>query len=351
MVDGGTFVTKPDASLPNRLLAIHALLDELIALHQPDLVAVERLFFSRNAQTAFAVGQARGVVLLAAAQAEVPGARGHAERGQARGHGLRARGQGAGRADGRGVPRPACAAAGRTTPPDALAIAIWAANAERPGVERRSSVLDRASVNPMRRRTGTATAREGYERAVRKRSRERQPRGRSARPSGDRLARRHRRGGRASTRSSSRSAASATACTPRRPCSPRRAPGSRLKLFTHHVVREDLQALYGFRTAEELGFFGLLLTVTGVGPKVAMAIVGSRPTAELQLAIMQQDQAVLVSIPGIGKKLAERVIFELKEKVAAAGVAAIGVAGSPARRRGRRRRRAPGARLLAAGGA
>ena len=106
-------------------------------------------------------------------------------------------------------------------------------------------------------------------------------------------------------------------------------PGSRLKLFTHHVVREDLQALFGFRTAEELGFFGLLLTVTGVGPKVAMAIVGSRPTAELQLAIMQQDQAVLVSIPGIGKKLAERVIFELKEKVAAAGAAFIAVGGQP----------------------
>jgi Holliday junction DNA helicase RuvA len=105
------------------------------------------------------------------------------------------------------------------------------------------------------------------------------------------------------------------------------AAGSRLKLFTHHVVREDQQALYGFRTVEELGFFGLLLTVTGVGPKVAMAIVGSRPTAELQLAIMQQDQAVLVSIPGIGKRLAERVIFELKEKVAAAGVAAVAVAG------------------------
>jgi Holliday junction DNA helicase RuvA len=108
------------------------------------------------------------------------------------------------------------------------------------------------------------------------------------------------------------------------------APGTRVKLFTHHVFREDAQALYGFRTAEELGFFGLLLTVTGVGPKVAMAIVGSRATAELQLAIMQQDQAVLVAIPGIGKKLAERVIFELKEKVSAAGVAAIAVAGWPA---------------------
>lgn len=101
-------------------------------------------------------------------------------------------------------------------------------------------------------------------------------------------------------------------------------PGGRLKLHTYHVVREDQQSLYGFRTVEELGFFTLLLTVTGVGPKVAMAIVGSRPTAELQLAIMQQDQAVLVSIPGIGKRLAERVIFELKEKVAAAGVAAAG---------------------------
>jgi holliday junction DNA helicase RuvA len=101
-------------------------------------------------------------------------------------------------------------------------------------------------------------------------------------------------------------------------------PGGRLKLHTHHLVREDQQALYGFRTVEELGFFNLLLTVTGVGPKVALAIVGSRPVAELQLAILQQDQAVLVSIPGIGKRLAERVIFELKEKVSAAGVAAAG---------------------------
>ena len=99
-------------------------------------------------------------------------------------------------------------------------------------------------------------------------------------------------------------------------------PGKVLKLHTFHLVREDQQALYGFRSVEELGFFTLLLTVNGVGPKVALAIVGSRPTPDLQLAIMAQDQAVLVSIPGIGKKLAERIIFELKEKVAAAGIAA-----------------------------
>ena len=104
-------------------------------------------------------------------------------------------------------------------------------------------------------------------------------------------------------------------------------PGSTIKLHTYHLVREDQQSLFGFRTTEDLGFFNLLLTVTGVGPKVALAIVGSRPTPDLQLAIMAQDQAVLVAIPGIGKKLADRIIFELKEKVAAAGVAAAGIAG------------------------
>ena len=100
------------------------------------------------------------------------------------------------------------------------------------------------------------------------------------------------------------------------------APGGRLKLHTYHLVREDQQALFGFAGSDQLGFFNLLLTVTGVGPKVAMAVVGSRATADLQLAILQQDQAVLTSIPGIGRKLAERIIFELKEKVSAAGIAA-----------------------------
>jgi Holliday junction DNA helicase RuvA len=105
---------------------------------------------------------------------------------------------------------------------------------------------------------------------------------------------------------------------------------SRLKLYTYHQVRDDGQALFGFGTPEELGFFTLLLSVTGVGPKVALAITGSRAVADLQLAIIEQDQALLVAIPGIGKKLAERIIFELKEKVAAAGVAARGGAAESA---------------------
>jgi Holliday junction DNA helicase RuvA len=101
-------------------------------------------------------------------------------------------------------------------------------------------------------------------------------------------------------------------------------PGARIKLHTHHLVREDLEALYGFRSVEELGFFELLLTVAGVGPKVALAIVSSRAVPDLQLAILQGDEAVLMAVSGVGRKLAARVILELKEKVAAAGSAAVG---------------------------
>jgi Holliday junction DNA helicase RuvA len=104
--------------------------------------------------------------------------------------------------------------------------------------------------------------------------------------------------------------------------------GTDSKLYTHHLVREDLQALYGFRTTEELGFFELLTTVTGVGPKVALSIVSSRPVAELQLAILQGDESVLTAVSGVGKKLAARIVLELKGKVSAAGAGALG--GGPA---------------------
>jgi holliday junction DNA helicase RuvA len=100
------------------------------------------------------------------------------------------------------------------------------------------------------------------------------------------------------------------------------APGSRVRLLTHHLVREDQQALYGFRSAEELGFFELIITVSGVGPKVGLAIVSSRPVADLELAILQGDEAVLVSVPGVGKRLAGRIVLELREKVAVAGAGA-----------------------------
>jgi Holliday junction DNA helicase RuvA len=103
--------------------------------------------------------------------------------------------------------------------------------------------------------------------------------------------------------------------------------GGNARLWTHHLVREDQQALYGFSSTEELGFFELLTTVTGVGPKVALAIVSSRPVADLQLAIFQGDEGVLTAVSGVGKKLAARIVLELKEKVSAAGASA-GAAGA-----------------------
>ena len=174
MIDGGCLETKPDASLPTRLLAIHTLLDELIALHKPDLVAVERLFFSKNAQTAFAVGQARGVVLLAAAQAEVPVR-------EATPNEVKVAVTGYGAADKAQVGRMVAVCLGLPEPPrrddmaDALAVAIWAANAERPGSVHRSAVLDRAAVDPIEGHGngGSNGAGDGnghgssYERAVR----------------------------------------------------------------------------------------------------------------------------------------------------------------------------------------
>ena len=106
--------------------------------------------------------------------------------------------------------------------------------------------------------------------------------------------------------------------------------GQRVKLHTHHLVREDMEALYGFRTTEELAFFELITTVSGVGPKVGLAIVSSRPVADLQLAILQGDDAVLTAVPGVGKRLAGRIVLELKEKVEAAGTAATSDGGGEA---------------------
>ena len=83
----------------------------------------------------------------------------------------------------------------------------------------------------------------------------------------------------------------------------------------HTVVREDTLALYGFATAEERELFELLLGVSGVGPKVALAIVSGSTPAELRRAIARDDVKRFQAIPGIGLKTAQRVVLELKEKL------------------------------------
>ncbi|MFL5925641.1 MAG: Holliday junction branch migration protein RuvA [Gaiellaceae bacterium] len=85
----------------------------------------------------------------------------------------------------------------------------------------------------------------------------------------------------------------------------------------HTVVREDALQLYGFATTAERELFELLLGVSGVGPKVALAIVSGSPPSELRRAIARDDVKRFQAIPGIGLKTAQRVVLELKEKLAA----------------------------------
>jgi Holliday junction DNA helicase RuvA len=98
-------------------------------------------------------------------------------------------------------------------------------------------------------------------------------------------------------------------------------PEREAHLFVHHLVREDQQALFGFGSAEELAFFELLMTVTGVGPRLALAITTAYPVTKLQLAIVTDDLDLLTSVSGVGRKTAQRIGLELKEKIHAAGVA------------------------------
>jgi Holliday junction DNA helicase RuvA len=101
-------------------------------------------------------------------------------------------------------------------------------------------------------------------------------------------------------------------------------PGREAHLFIHHLIREDQQALFGFGTQEELAFFELLMTVTGVGPRLALAITSAYPVTKLQLAIVTDDLDLLTSVSGVGRKTAQRIGLELKEKIHAAGIAASG---------------------------
>jgi holliday junction DNA helicase RuvA len=101
------------------------------------------------------------------------------------------------------------------------------------------------------------------------------------------------------------------------PSAVRKAEGApEVALETHLHVREDALQLYGFANAGERELFEQLLAVSGVGPKVALAIVSGYTPSELRRAIVREDAALFQTIPGIGKKTAQRVVLELKEKLA-----------------------------------
>lgn len=95
--------------------------------------------------------------------------------------------------------------------------------------------------------------------------------------------------------------------------------GQKVKLLTHHVVREDAQLLFGFATEEERSLFKLLLGVSGIGPKLAITVLSGLGLGELKRAIVDGSVPALTAVSGIGRKTAERLIIELREKVVIEG--------------------------------
>lgn len=91
--------------------------------------------------------------------------------------------------------------------------------------------------------------------------------------------------------------------------------GATVSLFTHFVVREDAQLLYGFYSRDERTLFRTLLKVNGVGPRLALTILSSATPEEFVRCVLNNDTATLVSLPGIGKKTAERLVIEMRDKL------------------------------------
>jgi Holliday junction DNA helicase RuvA len=98
--------------------------------------------------------------------------------------------------------------------------------------------------------------------------------------------------------------------------------GEPVELLTHLVVREDAHLLYGFLTAGERGAFRQLIKVSGVGPKVALAVLSGLSVDDLAAAVAAEDAARLTRVPGIGKKTAERLVLELRDRLSPAAPAA-----------------------------
>jgi Holliday junction DNA helicase RuvA len=133
------------------------------------------------------------------------------------------------------------------------------------------------------------------------------------------------------------------------------AVGARVVLLTHLHVREDALQLYGFSTADERRLFELLIGVSGVGPRVALAVLSGLAPASLARAVADENLAALTRIAGVGKKTAERIVIDLRDKMppaliaaAGAGAAAAPDEGAPRAARGRKQPAAaegPGAPL------
>lgn len=102
------------------------------------------------------------------------------------------------------------------------------------------------------------------------------------------------------------------------------AAGSEAKVYTHLYVREDIMNLYGFFTQEELSMFELLISVSGIGPKAAMSLISSVSPSKFGLAVITDDAKTLTRAQGVGNKMAQRIILELKDKIKKEQLASVG---------------------------
>jgi Holliday junction DNA helicase RuvA len=93
------------------------------------------------------------------------------------------------------------------------------------------------------------------------------------------------------------------------------APGGEVRLRTRLVVREDALLLYGFADAAEMDAFDLLTAISGIGPKLALAVLSALPPQRLRRAVAEEDLAAITAVPGIGRKTAQRILLELRDKL------------------------------------
>ena len=287
-LDAGVVETSADLPIERRLERIHGSLAELIAWHEPTSLAIEDLYFGKNVRSAMAVGQASGVAMLAAAQHGIP-----------------------------------CIA----YTPQAIKMAVCGSGS--------------AGKQQVQRMVGTLL---GLPEAPDHRPRRRRPRGcdlprrrcraaggdRGRRGAGERMIAAVR--GEVLVRRPDHVVIDAGGVGYLLTVSAetlKSVPATGREAFLHAqlIPRDDSLALYGFASEEERELFGELVSVSGVGPKVAIAALSGGPARELLRAIAAGDAKRFQAVPGIGKRTSERIIVELREKVAGALEEEIAVVG------------------------
>jgi len=299
IVAAGAVATAAAATFPDKLLIIHTRLAALILEHRPDCIAIENLFHAVNARSALKLGHARGVAMLAAVQAGLPVAEYTPRGDQTRGGGLRPRREGAGAADDQAAAGPArgplaarrggCAR-GRHLP-----------RARAPAGARRRAGKDRPARTQQGDELADLPARAAVIAHLRGRLFEKQPNRIVVDVSG----------------------VGYDVFVPLSTFYNLGDLGGEIALRIHTHVREDALTLYGFATLLEQDLFERLIGVSGIGPKLALAVLSGIETAELMRAIERADVARLTSIPGVGRKTAERIVLELKDRLPKPPAAAV----------------------------